>query len=174
MDVLKGIFQALGGEGIKLLTNIVAFLIFFGILYKFAWKKVTDTLESRRTLIRDGLDEIERGRKEIERLKEEYVTKFREIEREAQLRYGRIEADARDKAAEILAEASGKAHKYIEGARKDIENEVEQARRELIAEVSTLALAAAEKVLERQINEADGRKMIESFLADIERTKAAV
>lgn len=172
--MLNDILHSLGVEGAKLLTNVIAFLIFFGLLYKFAWKKVGDSLESRRTLIRDGLDEIERGRKDIERLKEEYVTKIREIEREAQLRYGRIEADARDKAAEILAEASGKAHKYIEGARKDIENEVEQARRALIAEVSALALTATEKVLERQINEADGRKLIESFLADLERTKAAV
>lgn len=174
MTVLTGVLQTLGVEGIKLLTNIAAFLIFFGILYKFAWKNLGDTLEARRSRIRSELESIEEGKKEIERLKAEYLSKIREIETEAQLRFGRIEADARDKAAGILAEASGKAHKFIEAARKDIENEVEQAHRALMAEVSTLARVAAEKVLERQINEADSRRLVESFLADLERTKTAV
>lgn len=174
MEVLQSILQALGVQGVKLLTNIVAFLIFFGILYKFAWKTLGDTLESRRTRIRDDLDSIERGKKEIEQLKAEYLGKIREIEAEAQLRFGRIEAEARDKGAEILAEASGKAHKFMESARKDIENEVEQARRALMVEISVLVQAAAEKVLERQINEVDSRRLVESFLADLERSKTSV
>ena len=172
--MVESILHSLGIEGPKLLTNIAAFVIFFGVLYKFAWKNVGDMLEARRTRIRADLEAIEEGRKEIERLKAEYASKIREIESEAQLRFGRIEAAARDKAAEILAEASGKAHKFLEGARKDIENEVEQARRALIAEISSLACAAAEKVLERQINEADSRRLVESFLADLERNKTAV
>ena len=174
MNVLTGVLQTLGVEFVKLLTNILAFLIFFGLLYKFAWKNVGGVLEARRTRIRAELEAIEEGRKEIERLKAEYLSKIREIETEAQLRFGRIEAAARDKAADILAEASGKAHKFIESARKDIENEVEQARHALIGEISTLACAAAEKVLERQINEADGRRLVESFLTDLERSKTAV
>jgi len=174
VDTLAGIFHALHVEGIKLLANIIAFLIFFGILYKFAWKKIGDALEHRRSLIRNGLEEIEQGRKEIERLKEEYAGKIRAIEAEAQLRFGRIEAEARDQAAVILAEASGKAHKYMEGARKEIEQEVAQARRVLMSEISSIARGAAEKILERQINEADSRALVESFLSDLERAKTAV
>lgn len=174
MDVLKSVLTTLGVDGAKLLTNIIAFLLFFGILYKFAWKSVGETLEARRSRIRRELDEIERGRIEIERLKQEYVTKIAAIESEAQLRFGRIEAEARDKAAGILAEASGKAHRFMESARRDIEMEVEQAHRALIAEISTLARAAAEKVLERQINEGDSRKLVESFLEDLGHHKTAV
>jgi len=174
VTVLTSVLQTLGVELVKLVANIAAFLIFFGILYKFAWKNLGDTLEARRTRIRNELEAIDEGKKEIERLKAEYLSKIREIEVEAQLRFGRIEADARDKGAAILAEASGKAHKFMEGARRDIENEVEQARRALMAEVSALARAAAEKVLERQINEADSRRLVESFLADLERSKTAV
>ena len=170
MEILK----SLGVEFTKVGTNILAFLIFFGILYKFAWKNIGGTLEARRSRIRRELEELEQGRKEIEKLKTEYTTRIKEIEAEAQLRFGRIEAEARDKAAEIMKEASGKAHKFIEGARKDIENEAEQARHALISEISTLACAAAAKVLERQINESDGRKLVESFLADLERAKTAV
>ncbi len=168
------ILQSLGVEGPKVLANVAAFLIFFAILYKFAWKDVGDALEDRRRRIATQLDDLDRGKKEIEQLRQDYLSKIRAIEAEAQLRFGRIEAEARDKSAEILAEASGKAHKYLEGARKDIEMEVAQARRSLVAEVAALARAAAEKVLERQINDADSQRLVESFLAELERSRTAV
>lgn len=173
MDILKGVLSSLGVEGEKLLTNIVAFLIFFGILYQFAWKKLGGTIEDRRERIRRELDDIEKGKQDIERLKEEYRTKIREIQAEAELRFGRIEREAGEKAYHILSEASDKAHKYLETSRQTIAQEAEQARRALMAEITALARAAAEKVLEREIDEADNRKLVESFLADLEKHKTA-
>ncbi len=174
MDVLKSVLESLGVEGAKLLTNIIAFVLFFGILYRFAWKGISDTIEGRRIKIRKDLDAIEEGKREVERLKQEYLKKISAIEAEAQLRFGRIEAEARDKAAGILAEASGKAHKFMESARRDIENEAEQARRALMAEISALARSAAQKILEREINELDARRLVETFLTDFEKSKQAV
>lgn len=171
---MESILHSLGVEGPKVLTNVIGFLVFFGILYKLAWKRVGDALESRRDSIRRQLEELEQGRREIERLKEEYRTKIGAIEAEAKSRVERIESDAREKARQAISDASDKAHTLLENARKTIELEVEHARRDLVGEIAALARAAAEKVLEREINEDDSRKLVESFLTDLERSKAAV
>lgn len=171
---MASILQSLGVEGIKVVTNVLAFLIFFGILYKFAWKNIGGALDDRRRRIRQELEDIESGKREIEKLREEYRTKIGVLEAEAKLRLERIENEAHERGGQIMLEAHAKARATLENARRTIETEVEQARRQLVSEIAALARAAAEKVLEREINEDDSRKLVESFLSDLDRSKTAV
>ncbi|HEY8387495.1 MAG TPA: F0F1 ATP synthase subunit B [Parasegetibacter sp.] len=131
--------------------TLLAFLIVFFILKKFAWKPIINSLNERERTIASSIETAERVRAEMAQLKsenEELMIKAREeraqILKEAKEMKEKIVSDAREQAkaeaAKIIADAQAAIHSQKMAALTDVKNQVGK----LVIEIS-------EKVLRKEL-----------------------
>jgi F-type H+-transporting ATPase subunit b len=151
-----------------LVWNIIAFLILFFILGKYAWKPILKSLKERETGIADALATAERVRAEMALLKNEnelLLAKARE-ERALLLKEAR---DTKDKIInEAKEQAKLEANKIIIDARAAIEIQKMAALTELKNEVGNLVIGVSEKILRRELsNKAEQEKYIKELSSEV-------
>ncbi len=141
-----------------LMWTLVAFLIVFFILKKFAWPAIVKGLKDREQSIADSLATAERVKAEMAELKsenEELLAKARE-ERAVMLKEAReikdkIISDAKDQAkveaSKIMKESAAAIEAQKMAALTDVKNQVGK----LVIEVS-------EKVLRRELGNKDAQE----------------
>ena len=147
-----------------ILVSIVQFLILFWLLRRFLWGPVTRTLETRATKIREGLQLAESARAERERLQQEVDRRLAEASREAQAAAERMTKAAEDAAATVRNEAKAEAERIRERAREDAKQLHDQALAQLRGEVAGIVVAAASRVLGREVDATKHRDLIERAL----------
>lgn len=151
-----------------LLTQIVGFLIVLWILRRYAWGPVLGMLEARRQRIAGEIAASERLRKEAEAIKAEVENELRTIEGQARQRIQEAVAEGQKVAEEIRATAQREARMTAERARTNIEMELKKARVEFRNEMVTLALGAAERLLQERLDPKEHGRIVERFLDDVE------
>ncbi|MEP6615171.1 MAG: F0F1 ATP synthase subunit B [Ginsengibacter sp.] len=146
--------------------TLLAFLIVFFILKKFAWKPILDSLNLREKGIADSLSTAERVRQEMTMLKsenEELLVKARE-ERAQMLR------EAKDTKDKIINEAKEQAkietNKIIADAQFAIEQQKMAAIIDLKNQVGNLVIEVSEKILRRELNNKQEQETYIKQLAD--------
>ena len=159
----------MGGLGINLpglLTQIVSFLVLFVVLYKVLYGPLTRMLDERSKRINEGLEAAERAREEAtssaERIEEELATARSEGQR--------LVAEARDAAGvwrrEQEARVRDEMDEMLSRARAQIERERDAAIEAVRSRFSELAISAAERVIERSMDEETHREAIERVLEE--------
>ena len=149
-----------------LVWTLLAFLIVFFILKKFAWKPILSTLKERETGIADSLAMADSVKAEMTLLKSEnesLMAKAREeralILKEAKETKDKIIHDAKE-------QAKIEANKIITEAGITTQNQKMAALTEVKNQVGTLVVEVAEKVLRRELsNKAEQENFIKQ-LAD--------
>lgn len=147
-----------------LIGQSIAFLLFVWFCMKYVWPPIMSAIEERQAKIAQGLEASERGAKDLELAQDkakQYLSDAKaqaaEIIDQANKRHAQIvdgaKDDARDEAAKIKA-----------GANAEIEQEINRAKEALRAQVASLAVQGAEKILQRSID-ADKHKDILDNLA---------
>ena len=137
---------------LTLIGQSIAMIVFVWFCMKFIWPPLLEALEDRQKQIEDGLAAADRG--------EEKLVK-------AQAEAEEIIAEARQQATTILNQANGRANEIVADGKSDgvkererqltaataeIEQEANRAREELRGQVSAVAIAGAEKILNREID----------------------
>lgn len=91
--------------------------------------------------------------------------------RDAKMQATEVVTLAQKRAAEIIEEAKEDARsegeRLLGAARTEIEQESNRAREELRRRIGQLALAGAEKILQREIDSARHRDIVESLVKQI-------
>ena len=132
--------------------TLVAFVIVFLILKKFAWKPILSSLSEREKGIADSIATAERVKSEMAAMQAEnqkVMTEARE-ERTQMLKEAK---ELKDKIVnEAKDQAKTEASKIIADARIQIDHLKMAAMTEVKNEVATLALQVAEKVLRKNLS----------------------
>jgi F-type H+-transporting ATPase subunit b len=135
-----------------LLGQIAAFVLLIWFVNRFLWGPLTGLMAERQKRIADGLAAADKGRHDLELAEK----RARELLHKAKNDSAEVLAQAERRAVEIMEEAKGAARaegaRLIAGAKAEIEQEANRAREKLRAEMVTLAVAGAEKVLGREID----------------------
>jgi F-type H+-transporting ATPase subunit b len=144
--------------------NLVAFLILFLILKKFAWKPILKSLKEREDGIAGSLETAEKVKAEMAQMKndnEALLAKARE-ERAALLKEAR---DMKDKIVnEAKEQAKVEAGKIITDARAAIEQQKMAAITDVKNQVGILVIEVAEKILRRELaNKPEQEKYIKEL-----------
>lgn len=146
-------------------TLVFGVLLF--LLYKFAWKPITGALNEREETIDASIKRAERALAEARQIQEENEKARREAEQEAQ----RVLRDAREAADRVRNEEVEKTRAQIrqlkEQAEADIEREKQSALDELRDEVAELAIRAAEKILDENLDAGRQRKLVDRFIGKL-------
>ena len=135
-----------------LIGQTIAMAVFVWFCMKFIWPPIMAAIEERQTQIADGLAAAERGQQSLDQAE----TEADKIVDEARKQATGILDQAHARANEIVAEGKAAGEKERErqmsAARADIEQEANRAREELRGQVSAIAIASAEKILNREID----------------------
>jgi F-type H+-transporting ATPase subunit b len=161
-----------GGEGgmdktKDLIWRIMNFVVLAGVLVILLRKPLAKALEGRRQGIKDQLDDLERQKQEAEKQLGEYQEKLNRLEQEI----GKIVADyikdGEAAKAKIIDAAKASAEKLQDQAKKNIEHEFEKARKALRADMADQAVAMAEAVIKKNINDEDQKRIISEYLTKV-------
>lgn len=155
----------------QIAAQMISFFILLFILRVFLWKRFLAVLDQRRARIADELKGIEAGKALVEKQVQDYADKLSHIEETARVRMQEAAVEGRRMADAILDNAKVEAQKIIDGARLALSAEVANARQGLKKEIVDLAISAAEKVIQEKLTGEDDRKMVESFLKEMDKAK---
>jgi len=148
--------------------SVLTFLFLLFILRKFAWKPILDAVNEREEGIKNALLSAENAKKEMQNLKadnEKLLAEAR-LERDAMMKEAREIKDKMINDAKTEAQTAGQ--KMIEQAKASIESEKNADLAELKAQVSTLSLDIAEKLLKDELSNKESQtKLVEKMLGDV-------
>jgi F-type H+-transporting ATPase subunit b len=137
------------------LTLIVQMLVFIVLIWftmKFVWPMILGPMEERSKKIALGLAAADRGEESLAKARDEAET----IVRAARERASQIVDQANHHANELVEEAKGtatsEALRIKAAAEQQTELESSRARESLRREVAQIAVQAASKLLEREID----------------------
>ena len=155
------------GFGLFLWT-LVAFIIVFLILKKFAWKPILQSLDDREKTIADSLATAQRVNAEMAQLKtdnEALLGKARE-ERAALLKDAKITSDKM--VADAKERAKGEYDRIVADAQAAIEQQKMAALTDVKNQVGNLVIEVSEKVLRRELSDkAEQERYIVQLASDI-------
>ncbi len=158
--------EALGINLAGLLTQLVSFTVLVVVLWVLLYKPVTRALDQRSQRIRESLETADRVRQEASESQAAMEQQNAEAREEGQ----RLIAQAREVADRFREEEISKARQEIEAERAraeaNIQRERDAAIEDLRREFAGLAITAAERVIERSLDEDDHRALIESVLEE--------
>jgi len=145
-------------------------LIFVGLillLKKFAWKPILDAVNTREEGIRSALLSAENARNEMQNLKSDNEKLLAEARAERDLMLKEAREMKEKMVADSKAEAQAEGARIIEQAKTAIQSEKNAAMAELKAQVSSLSLEIAEKLLKDELSNKDSQmKLVEKMLGD--------
>jgi F-type H+-transporting ATPase subunit b len=152
---------------LEVIVALVSFLVLFGVLSKFAFPSIIKMLDLRSDTIRESLEKSEETRVEAERLLDEYKVQMTEARHEAAkvIEQGRKVAETMKD--EVIAKAHDEAAAILVKAREEIGAEKRAAMAELQASVADLSVAVASKLIGTSLSDAEHRKLIESYVAEV-------
>ncbi|MEO6327530.1 MAG: F0F1 ATP synthase subunit B [Ginsengibacter sp.] len=149
-----------------ILWTILAFVIVFFILKKFAWKPILNSMNQREQGIADSLSTAERIRGEMALLKsenEELLVKARE-ERALMLR------EAKETKEKIINDAKEQAkvetNKIIGDAQSAIDQQKMAAITDLKNQIGNLVIEVSEKILRRELSNKEEQETYIKQLTD--------
>lgn len=158
--------DALGINLPGLLTHIISFLILLIVLRLTLYKPIVSMLDQRSQRIRESLESAERARQESAASQEEVAAQLEAARAEGQ----QLIASAREVADRFREEETAKVRQDIEAERSraeaNIQRERDAAIEQLRNEFAGLAITAAERVVERSIDEQAHQDIIDRVLEE--------
>lgn len=151
-------------------TFIIQILNLFIQVYlikKFLFKPINEILEKRRKLADKTIREAREAQSEADSLKEQYESSLTNAHAEAAQIVSEAQKEAQAKADNVVKEAEETAANIKARAAADIEQEKKKAINEAKDEIGGLAMDIAGKVVEKEINEADHKKLIDDFISKV-------
>jgi len=150
-----------------ILGQMIAFAFFVWFCMKYVWPPLTAAMAERQKKIADGLEAAERAEKDLEQAQSRVADQLKEAKSEAS---GIID-QANKRATQIIDEAKEQAReegqRLIAGAQAEIEQEVNRAKEQLRAQVASIAIAGAEKILEASIDENAHAELAEKLASSL-------
>ncbi len=150
-----------------LIGQMITFAIFVWFCLKYIWPPLMHALEERKARIADGLAAAERGQKDLELARSKVSDNLKEAKQQAQEIINQAHRRANEMVDEAKETAREEAEKIKAGATADIEQQINSAREQLRAEVATIALAGAEKILKREVNAEAHGQVLDDMMAQI-------
>ena len=164
--------QEEGGEAAGLTINLfwvlvsaINFIVLFIIVWTFAFKPLSNTLNERREAIEQGLADAEQARRDRESAEAERAATLAEARREANDILARAQKVAQESRDADIAATKAELERMRERASAEIEAEKTSAIAELRGEVADLALAAAGRVVGETMTDDRQRRLVQEFLA---------
>ena len=158
------ISSGLGINAWAFLSQLITFGIVFFILWRYAFPLVIRTLERRETIIREGVENAEKAKRDLADARGERERILVDARREAQTIIERAQKTAQQESARIVEDAHARAEQIGQQQAARIQQEANRARNELSRLVVDLSIDASERVIGRSVDNNDNRRLVQEFV----------
>jgi F-type H+-transporting ATPase subunit b len=152
---------------LTLVVQMAVFAVLIWFTMKFVWPMILGPMQERERRIAQGLAAADKGEEELDRAR----ASAESILREARERAGVIVDQAQRGATEILDHARSAAtqegQRLVAAAQEQIEFDAARAKEQLRQQVGAIAVAAAAKLLEREIDARAHEALLSEFAAQL-------
>jgi len=152
---------------LTMLGQAISFAIFVSLCMKFIWPPVILALKDRQKKIADGLQASEKASKDLELAQERAASELRQAKQEAQQIIDRANKRAVQTVEESKEAARIEGERLIAAAMAEIEQEKDRFKETLRAEVATLVVAGAEKILEASVDAEAHSKLLNKLASEL-------
>lgn len=150
-----------------LIGQSIAMVVFVWFTMKFVWPPLNNAIEERQKKIADGLAASERAEKDLEKAHEQVAAELNKAKAEA----AEIIEQARKRATKIVDDETQRGQeereKIIASGHAEIEADRNRAREELRKQVAILAIAGAEKIIQREVDAAKQSDIVDKLVAEL-------
>ena len=168
---MEALIEAFDVNLVGLIFQVINFLLLLYLLNRFLFKPLLARMDERGEKIARGLEDAETAARDRELARAEREAAVSEARKEAADMLARANKIAEDTRKEILDQARSEAEKVTARAREEIVAEKDRAMAEIRGQVADLALAAAGKLVRREMDGPTQRRLVEEFLAEVQPTK---
>ena len=147
--------------------TIVTFFIVLAILKWKAWGPLIDALDKREEDILNAVSSAKKAKEEAGKVAEDYEEMIRKAQAEAQNIVAESKAAGERVREEIKVTAEKEAGDILEKAQKQIQSEKANAIQEIRSTVVEFSLQAASKVIEKNLDSEDNRRLIKETVDGI-------
>ncbi len=150
-----------------LIGELIAFVVFVLFCMKYVWPPIIGAIETRQQKIADGLAASDRAEQDLRLAQEKAKQQLIDAKAQASV----VIDQAKKREAQIIEEAAVKAQaerdKILAQAKAEVEAERIRAKEELRKQVAALAVAGAERILQRSIDEAAHSDILDKLVAEL-------
>jgi F-type H+-transporting ATPase subunit b len=141
-------------------------IILFILLRIFLYKPLQNIMQKRTELIQNEINSAETKNKEASALKEQYESSMKNAKAESDEIVGQAKERAKVQYDQIVGSANEEAAQIVSQAHKTAESDRDQMMRDAQSELADVALAAAAKLIGKNIDDEANRKMLDDFLSE--------
>ncbi|MBI3637132.1 MAG: F0F1 ATP synthase subunit B [Candidatus Rokubacteria bacterium] len=149
----------------SLIIQGLNFLILLVLLQRFLYKPFMAKMQERTNAIEKSLAEAQAARAEAAHQQEENATRLRSAYAEAQSIRDQALKEAADEQRRLVEAARVESQRMIAAAKAQTDADIRRAREELRREVGDLAIAVAEKLTRKSLNDPDHRRIVDDAIA---------
>ena len=151
----------------EIIWGAISFFLLLFLLWKFAWPGIKKGMEGRTARVADDLSQAEAAKTEADGVLAEYRAQLADARSEA----GRIIEESRQTAdtmkRDLQAQAEADIGQLRQKAAADIEAAKVQAISDLRGEVASIAIGAAERVVERSLDRETSTQLVENYINQV-------
>lgn len=162
-----GILGQLGIVPRAIVVQISGFIILFLLLKKFLFGPLQNAMAARREEVANTYTRLEEQQNALARRQTELERHIAEIEAERRNRIQEAANEGQALREQIVVEAQQQASQIIEQGRQMIRSEQEKAIATLREEMADVAIRAAERLLEENLNEERHRRLVSDFITRV-------
>lgn len=154
---------------ITLIFEMIVFAAFILVTMKFVWPPIMKALDERKKKIADGLEAAEQGQRKLNLAQQ----KSAEILQDTKNKASNIIDGSNDRANKIIEEAKERGtqenKRIVDSAQTEIAQQVRQVKETLLQEMSGMIISGAEKIMQKDIDQATHDKMLDELIATIDK-----
>ncbi|MCC8366689.1 MULTISPECIES: F0F1 ATP synthase subunit B [unclassified Xenorhabdus] len=150
-----------------ILGQAIAFVLFVLFCMKYVWPPIMAAIEKRQKEIADGLASAERAKKNLDLAQANATDQLKKAKADAHAIIEQANKQRAQMIDDARAEAELERSKIVAQAHAEVEAESKRVREELRKQVALLAIAGAEKIIERSVDEAANSDIVDKLVAEL-------
>lgn len=157
----------MGINGPFLISQIVNFLVLFGLLTVLLWKPAKKRLDERQASLQKQIEDTEAAASKLEKVGEERDKILAEARKEAE----GVVSQAYERVEAVKKDASEEAKVIIQKAQVDAKGEEQRLLKGVRDQVAVLAMAATQKLVGESLDEKRQKALIDEFFSNVKSGK---
>jgi F-type H+-transporting ATPase subunit b len=150
-----------------LFWSAVSFAILLFLLKRYAFPAITEILDARERSIAQNLAKAEQARKEAEQLLAEYQAKLNAAQQQAAAMLDQARKQAQQASDENQRRVKEETDRMLAAARDEMARERLRLTRELREQAVDLVLTATERVIRRNLTDADSKRLVKEAIEQV-------
>ena len=150
-----------------IIGQFITFAILVWFIMKYVWPPITKAMHDRDKKIASGLDAADRSKRELEMAEHKSATIIRDARQQATQIIEQANLHSAKLVEEAKSQAKQESQRIVATAQGEIDREVTQAKEALKNQLASLAVAGAEKIIQRQLDASSHSDLLNKLVAEM-------